>query len=217
MRNLLVVMFLITLSWVTWKVWVPALPPPTPAAVDVYVTPPPYASNKLWQVLTHRMVWKQGVNDLQRKLSTLGLSPKLMVRKERVELYVFNDARTFHSLRDVKNALAAWHQRGIKDVDIIVLKQEHAYTLALGRYYIMEYAQKTERQLQQSGLPYTQSRRTLNIPAMRFVFPPMSRSQANILWGKLQNLGLSQPVMIQADEFQRRYGDEGRTHAGVSG
>ncbi len=203
MRRLLVMLLLATLSWATWLVWLPPKQARMPAAVDVYITPPPVANDGLWRVLTHRMVWQQGVHDLQRKLTAMGLSPQLMTRKERVALYVFDDARTFTSLAAARAAQAAWQRHGINDVDVVVKKE--SYGLGLGRYYIMEFAQNTEQRLRSSGLPYKRDQRKVFIPAMRFVFAPMSHSEANVLWQKLQALGLSQPIMIKDKEFKRRY------------
>jgi len=203
MRGMLVMLLLATLSWATWIVWVPPQQAPAPAAVDVYITPPPADTDGLWRVLTHRMVWQQGVRDLRRKLTAIGLSPHLMTRKERVALYVFDDARTFTTLAGARAAQAAWQQHGINDVDVMVKKE--GYGLGLGRYYIMEFAQKTEQRLRNSGLPYQRDQRKVMIPAMRFVFAPMPRAEANALWQKLQSLGMSKPIMIKDEAFKRRY------------
>lgn len=204
MRNMLVIALLATLSWATWTVWVTPKQTPFPAAVDVYITAPPRATDGLWRVLTHRMVWQQAVHDLQKKLLAVGLKPRLIKRKERVKLYVFDDTRSFTSLPLAQAALAAWNRHGIRDVNIIVMKGG-TYRLGLGRYYIMEYARNTEQRLQRSGLPYTRDKRVVRIPAMRFVFAPMLRPQADILWKKLQALGMSQPVIMRDEEFNQRY------------
>ncbi|MDQ6975146.1 MAG: hypothetical protein Q9M22_01125 [Mariprofundaceae bacterium] len=203
MRHLLVSLLLIALSWATWMVWVSPQQAPTPAAVDVYITAPPASTDGLWRVLTHRMVWKQGVHDLQRKLASIGLTPQLITRKERVKLYTFDDARTFISVASARGAQAAWQQHGIMDVDVVV--KNSGYGLGLGRYYIMEFARNTEQRLRRSGLPYKRDKRVVRIPAMRFVFPPMSRPKADTLWQKLQALGVGKPIIIRDEEFKRRY------------
>jgi len=204
MRRILVLALIIALAWSAWHAWVPPYPPPAPAAVDVYIDPPQPTANTLWRITTHRMVWKQGVQDLRRKLAAAGLHPQLLSRKEDVELYAFDDARTFTSMAQAQQAQVEWHRRGIDDVDIEVIKPGN-YSIALGRYYIMEFAQQTEKRLRHTGLPYQQNRRAMRIPAMRFIFPAMLRPQADTLWKKLQNLGVSQPVIMQDDEFQRRF------------
>jgi|UPI00035EE5AC hypothetical protein len=204
MRRVLVLALLVLLAWSAWHAWVPPYPPPVPAAVDVYIEPPQPTANTLWRITTHRMVWKQGVEDLRRKLAAAGLFPQLLSRKEDVELYVFDDQRTFNSLAQAQQAQAEWHRRGIDDVDIERTKPG-SYSIGLGRYYIMEFAQRNEKRLRHTGLPYQRSRRIIRIPAMRFIFPAMLRPQADALWKKLKNLGVSQPVIMQEDEFQRRF------------
>ncbi|MDQ6978683.1 MAG: hypothetical protein Q9M09_00730 [Mariprofundaceae bacterium] len=204
MRRLLVIALIIGLAWSAWHVWVPPYPPPVPAAVDVYIEPPQPTASTLWRITTHRMVWKQGVTDLRRQLAAAGFHPQLLQRKEDVELYAFDDKRTFKSIAQAQQAQAEWNRRGVNDVDIEVLKPGR-YHISLGRYYIMEFAQQNEKKLSHTGLPYQQTRRVIRIPAMRFVFPAMLRPEADTLWKKLQNLGVSQPLIMQDDEFQRRF------------
>ncbi len=205
-RRLLVVLLVTLLSWLAWSAWIPDPPPEEPVAVEIYVQPPPSDAHARWRVLTHRMVWKQAVADLQRTLRHAGLRPSLLRRREAVELFVFDDARKFSSRKAAMDACAAWRAHGV-ECDVQRL-DSRLFILAVGRFYIPEFARQHERKLQDSGLPYRVTQRTVRIPTMRFVFPPMPRQQAEALWRKLRSMGLGQPVMLEEEAYRELYGPE---------
>jgi hypothetical protein len=63
-----------------------------------------------------------------------------------------------------------------------------------------------QERLKRIGKPYRYERRTVIIPAYRFVFNPMEKDKATKSWQKLQNLGIAEPVMMRESEFQKLYG-----------
>lgn len=203
MRTLFVSALILALASIAWMIWVPSTQAPSPAAVDLYVTPPAIDDNVAWRVVTHRMVWKKGVEDLQKKLRSSKLEPKLLTRREDVDLHAFDDARIFPDRQQAQQAQRVWKQHGFA-IDLQALAGGK-FRIGLGRFYIMEYARTMEQQLIASELPYQYEKRTIKIPTMRFYFAPMLRPQAEILWKTLQSLGIGQPVIMQASEFNRRY------------
>jgi len=161
----------------------------------------------LWRVVTRRMVWKKAVNGMQRQLNTLDYPLTLIRKKEPIELHAFDDVRLFSTKKEAYVAKAWWKK---KNVDADVLDTSEAgdapiYRVELGRYYLSAYAQDAQEQLKAAGKPYRYQKRQVMIPSYRFAFPAMTKSEAEILWRRLQNMGVADPVMMQASKFDSLY------------
>ena len=200
--RLLIIALISGACWLAWLAWLPEQLPVAPVAVEIYVPPSEEDDGSRWRVVTQRMVWKEAVEDLRRRLQRYGLKAELMTRKEEVPLFVFDDARVFTTLAAASQACLAWRRRGI---ECDPQKQDQRYKLAIGRYYIPEYARKHEQKLQQSGLAYTLDERTIRIPVMRFIFPAMPHKQAQAVWQQLRQMGVTQPVLMRQQDFERMY------------
>lgn len=158
-----------------------------------------------WRVITRRMVWKKGFDDLLARLKDKELSPSVIAREEPVELHAYDDVHLFHSFGEANQAKQEWKSKGF-EADVLETG-DGLYRVGLGRYYLNEYAEELEQRLKQKDLPYRYQRRTLVIPSYRLVFPVMPKKQAQQLWKQLRNLGVSNPILMPAKEFDRLYPD----------
>jgi len=194
--------------YATWIAWHPPMPPAPQAPIHIAIPDlQPLESGK-WRIITHRMVWKKAVDDMKKRLLDSGFKTTLIEKREPVELHAFDDPRIVDSFKKAGKIKAGWEKKGI-DADVLKYKDDDGKTMfkvGLGRFYLSEYAQRTERQIKKLKKPYNYARRTVVIPSYRFVFPAVSKNEAKILWKRLQNIGVGEPVMIQAAEFDKLYG-----------
>ncbi|MDQ6995770.1 MAG: hypothetical protein Q9M18_09270 [Mariprofundaceae bacterium] len=162
-----------------------------------------------WRVVTRRMVWKKAVESMRTQLLTLDVPFTLIRKKEPIELHAFDDARLFSTKREANLAKAKWEKLHI-DASVFDTSgdnQSPVYRVELGRYYLSAYAKDTQQQLDKAGMPYRYQKRQVMIPSYRFAFPVMFKSEAEILWRQLQNMGIADPVMMQAVKFNELYSD----------
>jgi hypothetical protein len=163
-----------------------------------------------WRVITRRMVWKQGVDDMEERLLDAGLKPEIIQKREPTELHAFDDPRIFQSFGEASKVKAMWNKLGI-DADVLnhlTKDDKPVFKVGLGRFYLIEYAQRMQEKLKKTKLPYIYEQRTVTIPGYRFVFPAMSKDEAEILWKRLQDMGVGDPVVIQQQEFEKLYANK---------
>jgi hypothetical protein len=149
------------------------------------------------------MVWKEAIASLRDRLYKEGFETQLIVKQEPIELHAFDDARVFKSQASAEKVKNEWRK---KKIEAEVLKREITYVVGLGRFYLTSYAEQMQERLKRIGMPYHYERRTVTIPAYRFVFNPMNKEEATRSWQKLQDLGIADPVMIRESEYQKVYG-----------
>ncbi|MCF7822254.1 MAG: hypothetical protein K9M17_07440, partial [Mariprofundaceae bacterium] len=163
------------------------------------------AGPELWRIVTKRMVWKQAIASMRDRLYKEGFETQLIVKREPVEVHAFDDPRSFKTLAEAEKVKAEWQERKI---DAEALFREETYGVALGRFYITSYAEQMQERLKIIGHPYLYERRTIIVPAYRFVFEPMQKEQAEKSWIQVKNLGIAEPSMMKESEFQRLYGTQ---------
>ncbi|MDX8396785.1 MAG: hypothetical protein R8K49_00535 [Mariprofundaceae bacterium] len=206
MKKTFIFILIMLASWLTWTAWNPPTPHTLASSVHLPLPNIQPLNSGPWRVLTRRLVWKKAVDDMQERLRNAGLSPQLLHKKEDVGLHVFDDAQTFDSRKQAKVAEQAWQKLKF-DTSIFQLKgsEPPQFKIGLGRFYLTEYAERIQENLRKSKRPYQYERRTVTIPSFHFVFPSMSKDNAKIMWNRLQNLGIADPVIMQESEFKRLY------------
>jgi len=194
-------------SGLTWQAWNPPNLPTQPKQSYLAVPDMPIAEAVLWRVISRRMVWKQAVDDMEKRLLKEGFEPEIIQRREPVELHTFDDPRTFKTRSEAEKVKARWEKLGI-DADLLRHQDEGGksdFKVGLGRFYISEYAETMQENIKKTLQAYNYERRTVRIPSYRFAFPAMSKSQAENLWKRLQNTGVTDPVIIQKSKFDKLY------------
>lgn len=195
----------IALAWLAWASW---QMPPAPTSLREVRQPLPVANSDdadqaKWRVVTRKIVWKQAAQSLQQRLQKAGFMVTPVTRRETVELHAFDDPRTFTSLQKADATEAAWKKKGI---DAQVIKYDNHYGVALGRFFLPEYAEARRQLLEKSGEKYSYAKRTVEIPVYRFTFPTAQKDTAEKLWKHLQDIGIADPALIREDRFNALYG-----------
>jgi len=197
----------IALTWLAWN------PPAAQHTITRVHMPIPDIQNLEagpWRVITRRMVWKTGVDSMQKRLLNAGFNPQLISKREPVELHAFDDPGIFLTESEAYKVKAKWRELGI-EADVLhhlTKDDEQVFKVGLGRFYMSEYAESMQEELKRTKQPYNYERRTVNIPSYHFVFPAMTKSEAQVLWKHLQNMGIADPVIIQASEFEKLYANK---------
>jgi len=209
MKNFFVFLLTLTFAWLAWLAWYPPATPNTTHSVRMALPNIEPLDAGPWRILTRRMVWKQAVDDMEKRLNEAGLTPEVIQTREPIELHAFDDPRSFSSFAAAGLAKEIWEKQGI-DADIAKLEENNitTYKVTLGRFYLTEYAERMQEELKKSQQAYTYERRTTELPSYRFVFPAMSKNEAAILWKRLENIGIADPVIIQQREFEKLYGNK---------
>ncbi len=162
-----------------------------------------------WRVVSQRIILPEAAHALERKLRRQGLRAQLFMRKEAIELHVFDDATLYHGYAQAKAARQRWQQQGIDDAEIYPASGRHGYfRIGLGRYYLDEYALARQQQLEHSGRAFTYARMKKTIPVYRLTFPPGSRQGMAALWQQLHRTGLGQAVQMPETEFHKLYASD---------
>jgi len=120
-------------------------------------------------------------------------------------MHAFDDQFLFSSRKNAAKAQKDWLKRKIKATVIKI--NGKLYTVDLGHFFYIEYAEDMQKRLKKAGKPYRYQRRNVTIPAWRFTFAPTGRQQAGKLWKQLQSSGISMPVLMPEERFQETYGD----------
>jgi len=202
------------LGWLAWLAWQPPAGTPPLRQVRPPVPEPPamrpparhatkHPADGLWRVVTHRFVWQQAAQEMQRRLAALGAPVIVIARKEDVELHAFDDARLFRHREDALRAKKAWEKQGF---DASLVRSDDArFGVALGRLYLAAHARRLQARLAASGMRYRYQRRLVHIATWRFTFPPAPRPKAEALWRKVQQMGVADPALMPEREFRRIY------------
>lgn len=195
----------IALAWLAWASW---QVPPTSAPPREIRLPLPVANSgdtdqAKWRVVTRKMVWQKAAQSLQQRLQEAGFMVTPITRRETVELHAFDDPRTFTAHEQAAAAEAAWRKKGI---EAEIIKYSDHYGVALGRFFLPEYAEARRQLLEKSGKRYSYAKRTVEIPVYRFTFPAAKKDTAEKLWKHLQDIGIADPALIREDRFDSLYG-----------
>jgi len=203
MKQLPAIFSIFVAGWLAWTAWQPPVSTPLPVTVRGNIPENSYAGPEMWRIVTKRMVWKKAIASMRDRLYKEGFETQLVVKQEPIELHAFDDPRVFKTRAEAEKVKKEWLK---KKIEAEVLKREITYIVGLGRFYLTSYAEQMQERLKQIGKPYHYGRRTVVIPAYRFVFKPMEKNKAEKAWKKLQNLGIAEPVMMRESEYQKAYG-----------
>lgn len=205
MKQLAVTLLIVVCGFIAWQAWQPPATPGQQSSVRASIPQTGDQPQQMWRVVTHRMVWKQAVIELENRLQESGIAMERIMRKEPVELHAFDDPGTFETEAEAYKVKAMWREKG---VEADVLKREITYGVGLGRFFLIDYAERMQSRLKQIGVPYQYERRTVVIPAYRFASDSMDKPEAEKLWKTLQNMGVGSPVLIPESRFAELYGQE---------
>ncbi|MDQ6981501.1 MAG: hypothetical protein Q9M08_00640 [Mariprofundus sp.] len=160
---------------------------------------------QLWRVVTRRVISKEGMIELEKRLDAMHLKPLTIQRRENLTMHVFDDAEPFHSSQQAHTAARFWQQHNIETT--VIKTHEGAYLIGLGRFYQAKYAESMQKQLDRAGRKYRHQQRTVPIPVKHFTFPPTDKATAETLWKQLNTTGIIMPILIPEDRFQALYGN----------
>ncbi len=203
MKRLLILIAIFAAAWLAWNAWQPPTSISKISSVRSSIPENKYVGPELWRIVTKRMVWKKAIASMRDRLYKEGFETQLIVKREPVELHAFDDPGNFKTQASAEKEKAKWRK---KKIDAEVIKREVTFAVALGRFYLTSYAEQMQERLKQIGKPYQYNKRTVTIPAYRFIFKPMEKDEATKSWRHLQNLGIADPVMMRESEYQRVYG-----------
>jgi len=159
----------------------------------------------LWRVLSQRIILPEAAHRLIERLEQRGFAPVLYVRREAVELHVFDDPRDFASRAAAQAAQARLRAQGI-DADILPTDPTPGhYRLGLARYYLDEYALAFQERLRRAGIPFRYQRMRKRIPVYRLVFPPQPHDQAMRLWRQVHHTGLGRFVLMRERDYRATF------------
>lgn len=215
------IVLLIIFSALAWFVWQQPSPAPVPTAVRSSIpalplqpvhsptenaaAPAEQEPEKLWRVVTRRLVTPAAAKALNQRLKTMNLKPIMIKRREPVEMHVFDDQLLFSSPEKAIMARKDWLKQNIEAS--IIKVDDDLYLVDLGRFFQTEYAEDMQKRLKKIGKPYRYQRRSVPIPTWRFTFAASGKQQAEKIWKQLQSSGISMPVLMPEKRFQETYGD----------
>jgi len=222
------------LAGLTWLSWQSPLSAPAPSPAQATLPPYPVETGDsnspsgdqpktpvqsepgiqqpLWRVVTRRVISKEGIAALEKRLDAMHLEPLSIQRREDLTMHVFDDAKLFRSSKQAHTAARFWQDH---DVETTVIKTSKGiYLVGLGRFYQVKYAESMQKKLDSTGQKYRYQQRTVPIPVIRFTFPPTDKATAETLWKKLNTTGIIMPVLIPENRFQTLYGGDIR-HLGT--
>jgi len=197
------------LAWLAWQSPMPAsrqsaIQARAPDAGDVTKSAA-VAGGALWRVVTHRVISREGISALKKRLVAMHLTPIAMHSTEEMTMHAFDDAVLFKSSRQAHAMAKFWQQHDIETN--VIRAAKGVYLLGLGRYYQPKYAEELQQQLDHVGRKYRYQQRRVPISVVRFTFTPGNKQQAEQLWKKLNVTGVVMPALMTETQFARLYGN----------
>jgi hypothetical protein len=208
-------------SALAWFVWQQPAPAPVPETVRSSIPDLPLQSthnstenitepaeqdpDELWRVVTRRLITPAAATALSQRLKKLNMEPIMFTGREAVEMHAFDDQLLFNSHEKAVLAKNDWLEKNIEAS--IIKTSDSLYIVGLGRFFQIEYAEDIQKRLKKIGKPYRYQRRSVPIPSWRFTFAASDKQQAEKIWQQLQSMGLSMPVLIPEEQFQKIYAD----------
>ncbi|HCS12503.1 MAG: hypothetical protein COS82_02390 [Zetaproteobacteria bacterium CG06_land_8_20_14_3_00_59_53] len=192
------------LLWAAWAAWQPPVMRAEPRPVLQHLADRPGEASELWRVVSRRMIVPKAAEELGQSLRERGLPAILIAHQEQVELHAFDDPRSFDKREDAVAARNEWKKAGF---DAELIKPDENFGVALGRLYMVAYAQQLQRRLDNAGREFTYERRLVLIPTWRFTFAPAPYAEASALWVQVQAMGVADPVLMRESRFHAMFGD----------
>jgi len=209
----------IALAGLAWLAWQSPLPASAPLSVQKNL--PAYSpdtnrvasikaqetvqTQELWRVITHRVISKEGIAALKKRLLAMRLQPVSIQNMEDAIMHAFDDAVLFKSSKQAHTMARLWQQYGIETN--VIKADKGIYLLGLGRLYQARYAEDMQKKLDRVGRKYRYQQRIVPIPVRRFTFAPSTRKVAEKLWKKLNVTGVMMPVIMSETQFNKTYGN----------
>jgi|GEM_PF-3356277 len=188
-------------AWLAWIAWQPErAADPLPAVRSSLPE-----EQQLWRVVTRKIVWPQGASVLYMQLAGNGVQPLVRSRREPVEMFNFNDPRSIKEHAFAMKVVDAWKEKGVEAT--LLRNEQGEFTVALGRFFLPEYAEKMNATLTASGKPFVFEKKLTDMPVYFFTWPATSKKEAELLWQKVQQIGAAQPIMMPEKDFVASYGD----------
>jgi len=215
MRRLILIACIVAVGALLWLSWQKPLRT-TPALTLQHALPDEQRTSKAdparqrWRVLTHRVLSKEGIAALKKRLEAMGLHPVAIRSMEDVTMHAFDDAVIFKTSRKAHRAEKIWRKHKIETHLIRV--EKGIYLLSLGRLYQVRYAELLEKDLDRVGRKYRYQKRLVPIPVVRFTFAPSDKPEAEQLWKRLNDAGVMMPSLMPENRFNERYGNDIVTH-----
>ena len=205
-------MLIVLLGVATILIWQKPASAPTPAKVRVTLPTAPTSHDSVqnsdihthWRVVTRRVVSKDALRSLTRRLKSMGLKPMTIHHQEEVTMHAFDDAQLYKTHKEAWFGSKIWRDQGIEIT--VIEAQKDTFLIGLGRFYQLNYALGMQKRLKTVGKKFRYQQRTVPIPTWRFTFPPMQKEDAEKLWLKLNNSGVMMPIQIPELRFQELYG-----------
>jgi hypothetical protein len=204
LRQLVSIAVLLALIWANWMAWQPPTVSTRSQPVLKVLPERPGDTSELWRVVTRRMIVPKAAEDMRNSLLALGLPAISLQHQDEVELYAFDDSRSFASREDAARARDAWKKAGF---EAEIFKPDEHFGISLGRLYLEAYAQQLQRRLENAKRPYVYHRHQVTIPTWRFTFPAAPYAEAKGMWMRVQAMGMADPVLMQESRFQALFGD----------
>jgi len=211
MNSVVRIALLLLLAIAAILIWQKPASAPTPAKVRLAVPVQPatdnnqtISSSELWRVVTRRVISKDAIYILTRRLKSMGLEPITIRHQEEVTMHAFDDAQLYTTRKAAWEGSKIWRDNGIEVT--IIKAQKDIFLIGLGRFYQANYTEETQNKLREIGKEFRYQQRTVPIPTIRFTFAPMQKADAEKLWQKLNNSGVMMPVQIPEKQFQILYG-----------
>jgi len=205
LRQGISLVLLCLLFWAGWTAWQPPVPV-SPRAQMAHQALPERAGDAsgLWRVVSRRMIVPKAAEELGKSLHERGLSAIMVTHQEEAELHAFDDPRSFKTREEAVRVRNEWRKAGF---EAELIGSDEDYGVALGRLYMVAYAQALQRRLEKERRPYIYHRRLLTIPTWRFSFVPAPYAEAKLLWTRVQAMGMADPVLMPESRFRAMFGD----------
>jgi len=205
LRRGISLVLLCLLLWAGWTVWQPPEPVSLPAQMAQQALPDrPGDAPGLWRVVTRRMIVPKAAKALEKSLLERGLTPITLAHQEVVELHAFDDPRSFALRQEAVKVREDWKKSGF---EAELISSDGKFGVALGRLYMVAYAQALQRRLEQDKHPYAYHRRQVSIPTWRFTFAAAPYLEAKLLWSKVQAMGMADPVLMHESRFRSLFAE----------
>ncbi|RMH49831.1 MAG: hypothetical protein D6682_08490 [Zetaproteobacteria bacterium] len=192
LQRILIALMVAAMGALAWMAWNPVVVDRGGRTLRLAVPPPPRPAGQRWQVVSRRFLREDDARAMARRLTGLGLHPRIRADREQVEWTGFADPYSYPSTAAAIEAQARWKQAGI---DSTVLHDDLGYRLLLGRFYSGKEIAGQKARLAASGLEWREERHSEERTVWRILFPPQPREEAEVTWGAAQKVGGLDPLL----------------------
>jgi len=160
-------------------------------------------SQQLWRIVTRRVISKDGLHALTKRLNEMNLKAIKIERREEVTMHAFDDNELFKNRNLANIAAKYWESHNISTN--VIRARKGVYLLSLGRFYQSAYATAMQKKLKNLNREHRYQQRIISIPTWRFTFKADSKTNSENLWRRLNRIGTITPVIMSEKSFQAHY------------